>query len=291
MSTRNKWMLNLFYVPALIIFFIFVVYPFFNGIRISFTNWNGYLPQFKYVGLYNYKLIFTDKTMLQVFINTIIYGFGSTIFQNILGLAYAVFLNSKFPGRGIIRTIIYIPVMIAPLIMGYIIFFLLQYSGGALNDARSLFGLVPVNWLGAPWQSITIIVIANTLQYAGISMVIYLAGLQNIPAMYKEAAEIDGASSWAVFRFVNLPLLMPAITSSVMINLIGGLKLFDIIRALLPLSPTTGAQSLSSYLVYQYFNVQRAGYSAVIGIFTFIFILIISIIAMRYFDNREEQIL
>jgi len=291
MSHRKKWTMNFFYVPALIMFAVFVVFPFFDSIRISFTNWNGFLPDYKYVGFDNYKRFFNDKTMMSVFINTIIYGFGSTLFQNVLGLAFAVYLNGKFRGRGILRTVIYTPVMIAPLIMGYIMFFVLQYSGGSLNDIMTLFGNDRVNWLGDPSRAVTIIVIVNTLQYVGVSMVIYLAGLQNIPAMYIEAAAIDGAKPWSIFRYVTLPLLMPAITSSIVINLIGGLKLFDIIRALMPISPSSGAHSLSTYLTYQYFNVQRAGYSAVIGIFTFVFILIVSMLAMKYFDSREEQML
>jgi len=283
----KKGMINLFYVPALILFFIFVVYSFFDGIRISFTNWTGYLPNYKYVGLRNYQKFFGDRVIRQVFRNTIIYGFGSTLFQNIIGLAMAVFLNGKFRGRGIIRTVAYLPVMIAPLIMGYIMFFILQYSGGALNDIMKLLGWETVDWLARPTRTVTIILIINTLQYMGVSMVIYLAGLQNIPAMYFEAASIDGVDKWGQFRYITLPLLMPALSASVTINLIGGLKLFDIIRALTPPSPSTGAHSLSTYLTYQYFNVQQAGYSAVIGVFTFLFILLVSIMVMKYFDSRE----
>jgi len=283
----KKGIINLFYVPALILFFIFVVYPFFEGIRISFTNWTGYLPNYRYVGFRNYQRFFSDRVIRQVFINTIIYGFGSTLFQNIIGLAMAVFLNGKFRGRGIIRTVAYLPVMIAPLIMGYIMFFLLQYSGGALNDIMKLLGKETVDWLARPRRTVTIILIINTLQYMGVSMVIYLAGLQNIPSMYFEAAAIDGVDKWSRFRYITLPLLTPAVSASVTINLIGGLKLFDIIRALTPPSPSTGAHSLSTYLTYQYFNVQQAGYSAVIGVFTFLFILVVSIIVMKYFDRRE----
>lgn len=288
---KKKAYMNLFYIPALILFCVFVVYPFFEGIRISFTNWTGYLPTYKYVGFYNYAKFFQDKTVKTVFLNTIIYGFGSTIFQNILGLAFAMFLNAKFRGRGIVRTMVYLPVMIAPLIMGYIMFYLLQYSGGALNDILALFGREGVDWLAAPQRTVPIITIINTMQFVGVSMVMYLAGLQNIPSMYLEAAAIDGVGVWGRFRYITLPLLMPAITSSVMINLIGGLKLFDIIRALTPPSPSTGAHSLSTYLTYQYFNMQQAGYSAVIGVFTFLFILLVSTLCMKFFDSKEMDVL
>lgn len=288
---NKKGYMNLFYVPALILFGVFVVYPFIEGVRISFTNWTGYLPNYKYVGLYNYKKFFGDKIIRNVFSNTIVYGFGSTILQNVIGLAMAMFLNAKFRGRGIVRTVAYLPVMIAPLIMGYIMFYFFQYSGGALNDIRGLFGMEPVDWLAVPTRTVPIILMINTLQYMGVSMVIYLAGLQNIPSMYFEVASIDGVGKWGQFRYITLPLLMPAIASSVTINLIGGLKLFDVIRALTPPSPSTGAHSLSTYLTYQYFNVQQAGYSAVIGVFTFLFILLVSGVVMKYFDSKEMDVL
>ena len=291
MAYNRRWTMNFFYVPALAFFAVFVVFPFFDGIRISFTDWNGFLPHYNFVGLDNYRRLIEDRIILEVFINTIIYGFGSTLFQNLIGLGFALYLNAAFVGRGLMRTIIYVPVLIAPLIMGYVMFFLLQFRGGALNDITALFGQDPTNWLGNPTHVVLIITIINTLQYAGISMVIYLAGLQNIPAMYKEAASIDGATPWSTFRLVTLPLLRPAITSAVMINLIGGLKLFDIIRALLPASPASGGHSLSTYLTFQYFNAQRAGYSAAIGVFTLAFIFAVSMVAMRYFDRKEEQMI
>lgn len=291
MNRRNRAIINSFYIPALLLFAVFVVFPFIEGIRISFTNWNGYLPNYKYVGLSNYRKLFTDPYFPRVFLNTIIYGFGCTLLQNILGMALALFLNAEFRGRGLLRTVVYLPAMIAPLIMGYIMFYVFQYSGGALNDIMKLFGQEMVDWLAVPWRTVFIIVIINTLQYVGVAMVIYLAGLQNIPAMYFEAAEIDGVGAFSKFRYITFPLLMPAITSSVILNLIGGLKLFDIIRALTPPSPSTGAQSLSTYLTYQYFNVQKAGYSAVLGIVTFLFILIVANLCMWFFDKREAQLL
>jgi len=291
MTQRTRAIMNLFYVPALLLFAVFVVYPFFEGIRISFTNWNGYLPNYRYVGFANYRRLFTDPYFSSVFWNTILYGFGCTLLQNVLGMGLALFMDTKFRGRGVLRAVVYLPAMIAPLIMGYVMFFVFQFTGGALNDIMLLFGGERVDWLAVPGRTVTIIVIVNTLQYVGVAMVIFLAGLQNIPAMYTEAAHIDGVGSWGMFRYITFPLLMPAITSSVILNLIGGLKLFDIIRALTPPSPSTGAASLSTYLTYQYANVERAGYSAVLGFVTFVFILIVSNLTMWFFDRREAQML
>jgi len=279
--------INLFYLPVLVLFGVFVVYPFIDGIRISFTNWNGFLPTYSYVGFTNYINMTGDQWFLNVFKNTIIYGFGSTIIQQVVGLSLALFLDSKFKARGIVRTISYLPVMIAPLIMGYIIYFIVQFRGGALNDFVGLFGMDRLDWVGVPNRAVTVILIVNSLQYMGVSMVIYLAGLQNIPNMYKEAAAVDGIGPWNTFWHITLPLLAPALSASVVINLIGGLKLFDIIRALSPAAPSSGTHSLVTFLTYQYFNIEQAGYSAAIGVFTFAFILVVSIVVIKLLDRME----
>ncbi|MGL4737947.1 MAG: carbohydrate ABC transporter permease [Cellulosilyticaceae bacterium] len=293
MATISRWFrknsINLMYVPALVLFIVFVVYPFIDGIRISFTNWNGYSQSYKYVGLDNYKRLFEADFVRIAFVNTLIYGIGSTVFQNIIGLAYALFLNKPHRGRSIVRTIIYIPVMVAPLIMGYVFYFFFQFDGGALNDVMSLFGKVPVDWLATPSGGVVIITMINVLQYCGIAMILYLAGLQSIPEMYFEAAELDGAGRWAMFKHVTLPLLMPAIKSSVILNIIGGLKLFDIIMSLTSGGPGYATHSLSTLVTNAYFRMQHAGFSATIGIFTFVFIMVVSLICMKFFDKRGVE--
>ncbi|MGL6106076.1 carbohydrate ABC transporter permease [Romboutsia sp.] len=284
---NKKTTMNLFYLPAIILFLVIVIYPLIKGVMFSFTNWNGFSQTYKFVGLENYKRILTDPNVRLALFNTIIYGFGSTLFQNVLGLAYAIFLNSKFRGRGLCRTIVYLPVMIAPLIMGYIVYFLFQYNGGAFNDILIMLGKEPLDWLANGQRAVIIMTIVNTLQFVGISMVIYLAGLQNIPQMYYEAAEVDGVSPWDKFRYITLPLLIPAITSSVIVNLIGGLKLFDIIQALTAGGPGFSSHSLSTLVTHTYFRSQNAGYSVTIGLFTFAFIAIVSNLIMKYFDSKE----
>jgi len=279
--------INLFYLPVLALFGVFVVYPFFDGIRISFTNWNGFLPDYNYVGFANYQNLFTDQWVRKFLGNTILYGFGSTIIQQVVGLSLAVFLDSNFRARGLVRTISYLPVMIAALIMGYIIFFIVQFRGGALNDLVGLFGMSRFDWIATGDRTRIVILIVNSLQYMGVSMVIYLAGLQNIPNMYKEAAAVDGVGPWNAFWYITFPLLAPALSASVVINLIGGLKLFDVIVALSPDAPTGGAHSLITYLTYVYFRTEQAGYSAAIGVFTFLLILVVSIVVIKLLDKLE----
>lgn len=286
MEKRNRKM-DLFYIPALVLFLVFVIFPFCKGVYLSFTNWNGYSQNYKMVGLTNYVRMLTDNNVLIAFRNTLIYGVGSTIIQNVLGILLALFLNQRFRGRGMVRTIIYLPVMIAPLIMGYIMYFFFTFNNGAVNDILNVFGLSPVDWLENGRRAIVIMTLVNSLQFVGISMVIYLAGLQNISSMYYEAAAIDGASSSQKFFNITFPLLTPALTSSITINLIGGLKLFDIISALTSGGPGYETHSVSTLIHRLYFGGERAGYASAVGLVFFVFIMIISNIVVKFLEKRQ----
>ena len=126
--------IDILYLPALVLLTVFVIYPLISGVQISFTNWNGYSSKYKYVGLANYVKMFHDKMFYTALKNTFIYGVGSTTIQTIVGVAYALLLQKRFHGQTLTRVIVYLPAMIASLIMGYISYFLVQYNHGAINN-------------------------------------------------------------------------------------------------------------------------------------------------------------
>ena len=277
------------YLPSVLLVFLFIIYPFFDGIRISLTNWNGFSQMYDYVGFEQYKRMFEDPDTWLVVKNTLLYGIGSTILQNIIGLGYALLLNQTLKIRSLTRTIIYLPVIISPIVMGYIWYFFFAYQGGALNDIISWLGMEPVNALGNPDLNPFIIVFVNTFQFVGVAMIIYLAGLQSISKDYYEAANIDGASSWSKFKNITLPLLMPAITINIVINIIGGLKLFDVIVSLTNGGPGNASQSMSTFMYSLYFARQDAGYAATQGVLMAVIILVLSMAALIYFKRKEVE--
>jgi len=282
--------IDLLYIPALILLVVFVVYPLIYGVQLSLTNWNGYSPTYKYVGLANYQKMIHDKMFYTALKNTLIYGFGSTALQTILGILYALLLQKKIPGQTLARVIIYLPAMIASLIMGYISYFLVQYNNGAINDIVKLLGGQPVDWMASGKRAVWIIVMINVLQFVGKTMIIMIAGLQGIPDSYNEAASIDGASYPQRLRHITLPLLLPAITTSVVLNLIGGLKLFGIILATTSGGPGYSTHSLSTLINYLYFQNQNAGYSAAVGMFMFLFIMVISTFIRRVLERKVADL-
>lgn len=287
LSSKNS--LNLFYIPALILFAVFTIYPLLLGVQLSFTDWDGYTSARDFTGISNYVRLLSDTYFQKVLVNTLIYGFGCTFFQQILGLALALVLNSKLKGKSVARAIIYLPVLISPVIMGTMYYLLLQYNNGALNDIVVLLGGSRIAWLSDSRNAIGIIVFINTFQFVGISMILYLTGLQNIPVMYYEAAEIDGSSNWQRFRYITMPLLYPAVVTSVTLNLIGGLKLFDIIVVLTNGGPGYSTNSISTYIGITYFDAQSAGYASSMGVVLFLMIMVVTIVLNQFFKQREVQ--
>jgi raffinose/stachyose/melibiose transport system permease protein len=278
---------NVFYIPALILFGVFVVYPFLDGVRIAFTNWNGYSRSYSYVGLRNLARLFSDRNVRLAFGNSLIYGFGSTILQQILGLSAAVLLDKKFPGRTVARTILYLPVLVPAVTMGYMWVQLLRLDGG-VNDLVQVLGGHRVLWLSDRALAVGAVVAVNTLQYMGISMVIYLAGMQAIPSVYYEAAQLDGAGPWEQFRGITIPLLYPAFATSITLNLIGGLKLFDLVWALTSGGPGYTTHSLATLIYSSYFESQLAGFASANGIM--LFATILAITAMLQAGLRRTEV-
>ena len=281
--------LSLLCVPALVLMIAFVLFPLLQGIQISLTNWNGYSQKYRYVGLENYKRLFSDDMFYTAFKNTLIYGFGSAAIQTILGLAYALLLQKNFFGRDFTRTVIYIPVMVSSLISGYIWYFMVQYDRGALNDVMLLLGFEKIDWMADGFRAVVIITLINGINYVGKTMIIFTAGLNAISTDYYEAAALDGAGKWALFKYVTVPQLLPAFTTNIILNLIGGLKLYGLIISLSGGGPGYASHSLQTLINHMYFSNQNAGYAAAIGVITFIFIMFVSIVVKGSIEKRAGE--
>ena len=286
---KRKWIYLSLTIPALALIILFIAAPLVNAVRISFFKWNGYSQNMRWYGLKNFVNLFTDNLFWRATLNTMIYGFGSTFFQNICGLAAALFLNNKFKGRNGVRVILYMPIMISAFIMGQILYYFVQAEGGVFNELLGIIGISPIYWMKTGLSSTLMIMLANSWQYMGLCMIIYLAGLQNIPSMYKEAARLDGAGKMKEFIYVTLPLLIPSITTAVVTNLIGGFKLFDAIVAMSNGGPNRKSMSLSFYISQLYFNDEKAGYASAVGIMTFFIIMIIALPVNAYLRKKEVE--
>lgn len=279
--------INLLYLPAVALFALFMFYPLVNGFLLSLTNWNGFSPGRSFVGGANYARLLTDDVFRTALTNTFVYGFGSTLLQQVFGLGLALALDRKIRGRNMARAIIYLPVLVSPVVMGTMYYLLFSYNNGGFNNIVLALGGERVAWLSNSGTAILIIVLVNSAQFVGISMVIYLAGLQSIPTEYYEAARIDGAGATQQFTNVTVPLLQPAFATSIVLNLIGGLKLFDVIEVLTGGGPGYSTQSVSTLISTAYFDNQSAGYASAMGVVLFLVIAVFTLI-LNFLLNRRR---
>lgn len=284
LSTRR---INLFYIPALLLFATFTLYPLFNGVILSLSNWNGYSPLRSFVGGANYARLINDEIFHTSLGNTFIYGFGSTAIQQVVGLSLALVLDRAIRGRNLARAIVYLPVLVSPVVMGTMYYLFFSYNYGGLNDFVIALGGERVAWLSDSGTAVVIIVLVNSAQFVGISMIIYLAGLQSIPIEYYEASRIDGANAWQQFKSITIPLLQPAFATSIVLNLIGGLKLFDVIQVLTGGGPGYSTNSVSTLISTAYFDNQSAGYASAMGIVLFAIIALFTLI-LNFMLNRRR---
>ncbi len=268
-------------LPALLLFSAFFVCPLLMGIGMSLTDWDG-MGQANFIGFKNFINFFSDARAMHDIRTTITFAVGSAALLNLVGLGYALLMNSDFRGKSVARVIIYLPAIISPLIMGYIWYFLLQPGRGYLHYAFTQLGLPDLigNWLSTYPSAMTVLVLVNVWQFSGMTMIIYLAGLQSIDTDVLEAATIDGASPWKRFIHVTLPLLMPAIRINVVTNIIGSLSVFDVIMALTEGGPGYSTESLSIYIMRMCYG-SRTGYSTAVALILFFIILIPVLISMR----------
>ncbi len=274
--------------PAILLYSIFFVYPLLKGIGMSLTDWDG-MRTANFVGLSNFTRFFQDNRAMGDIRTTLIFAAGSAVFLNLVGLGYALLMERPFHGRSAARVIIYLPAIISPLIMGYIWYFLLQPGRGFLYHAAEQLGKTFFlgKWMNSYPTTMTVLIFVNVWQYAGMTMIIYLAGLKNISTDILEAAIVDGAGTWQRFTRVTLPLLMPAIRINVVTNIIGSLSVFDVIMSLTEGGPGYATESLSIYIMRMCYG-SRTGYSTAVAMILF-FIILIPVLISLYLTKEKSD--
>lgn len=248
-SSRAPWW---FLLPALTVYAFVVLVPSVRGSVLAFTDWNGLNPTWEWVGMDNFARIWETEVARDAVVRTIVIAVSITVVQNAIGLLLALGVNTKIKSRNVLRVFLFAPAVLTPLVVAYLWRNLLAPTGAvnALLDAVGL-GSLQRAWLGDSATAMWMIVGIVVWQFAGYSMVIFLAGLQSIPEEIYEAAALDGARSVRRFVSIELPLLAPAITINLMLSIIGGIKLFDQVYATTGGGPANSTETLST-LIYRY---------------------------------------
>lgn len=278
-----------FVLPAAALYLFAVLVPSLRGTLFAFTDWDGVTPNPSGVGLTQFAKIPSDPNAVIAVRNTLLVAFTVMVVQNAIGLLIALGVNSRIKSRNVLRVLIFAPVVITSIAVGFLWKNLLAPEG-AVNQALGAIGLEGLrqNWLGDPKVAIWAIMIVMIWQGTGYSMVIFLAGLQGIPDEVLEASAIDGAGSLSRFWYVVRPMLAPAITINLMLSLIGGLKVFDQVWVMTQGGPGGATNTMSTLIYTNAFQLGRFGYGAALAAVLTVFVAIASAIQYWLLARQES---
>lgn len=281
----------LFITPMLLLFAIFIVYPIIYNIRISFFEWNGISKTKVFVGLDNYRALLKDPIMWTVMKNFLAFAFSTIIIQAVLGLFFANLLRRKLKCANLYRTLIYLPIVATPTIVGNIFSKILESNRGYLNEFLRFLHLEELchSWLAEPNMALICIIVINIWQWTGYSMLVYYAGMLNISDDVYEAAKIDGAGSVNQFLCITLPLLRGTHYTVFIMGMIGSLKTFDIPYVLTRGGPNHATEFFSTYINTQSFSLYQQGMSAAIVVVMFVIAMVITAIQLSMYYNNDKD--
>jgi len=253
----------------------------------AFTNWTG-LGDWEFIGLDNFVRIFNDPQLLGAVWNTLFLAFASVILTNVIGLLFALAINRMLKTRYILRTLLFMPVVLSPLAVAYVWKFIYQFNG-PLNGLLGALGLEEFQkvWLADPTWSIWAILITVVWQQTGFTMVIYLAGLASVPVEVEEAAALDGAGIWGRFWNVTVPAIRPSIAIATTLGIIQGLRIFDQILALTGGGPAGATETLATEIYKQAFSLGQFGFGSALALVLTVIILAFAILQQYVTRDRD----
>jgi multiple sugar transport system permease protein len=278
----------LFVLPHLLFFLVFLAGPVVFGVWISFHDWEILAPEKPFAGLANYQDLLADPLFFRTVQNTLTFTVLTVLAESVLGLALALLVNQRFPGRLAVRVIFFAPRVLSVATAGIILQWLMNRDWGFINYLLWLIGLPRVNWLGDPVLVLPSLAGATVWWVVGFAMIIYLAGLQNIPEEYYEAAKIDGAGRWQQFRHITLPLLRPTTLFILVTAFIGHMQVFGQIYLMTQGGPYYASMSVVFYLYDNGFRYFRMGYAAAMAVVLAAIIMIVTVVQFRLLGRRVE---
>ena len=289
-AKRNRFRRNvlpyLVVSPYLVHLGLFVLFPVIFSIVLTFHKWNIISPM-EYVGLDNFARLFQDRLFWRALLNTLFFLVIHIPLQIVIALALAYFLNQKLFARGFFRASFFMPVVISGVVVTILWQQLYGLETGLINRILISLGLGRVEWL-TNWRiAMAAIALMATWKNVGLYVILFLVGLQTVPKSYYEAAEIEGASSWQQFRYITLPAINPTIFMVVILSTIGGFSLFIEPYIMTDGGPLNSTLSAVLYIYKQAFEYYHMGYSATLGLF-FALLIMLVVVVQKYAIEAEE---
>ncbi|MFM9328088.1 carbohydrate ABC transporter permease [Paenibacillus mesotrionivorans] len=278
LRTRDNWYGYLFISPIVLGFAAFMLVPIIWALYMSFTN-ESLMGGSAWIGLDNYTRAFGDDPLFWTsMFNTLYFSAGLIPLNLALALGLALLLNRKIPGIGIFRTAIFTPVITSVVVWAIVWKYIFATDAGLINQLLKLAGVTGPAWLYDFDLAMPVVIVVSVLKNVGLNMVIFLAALQDVPAMYYEAARIDGASRMRTFRSITLPMISPSLFLALVLTLIGSLKVFAQIQVMTDGGPGTSTHVLVYYIYKQAFKNFEFGYASSIAFILFFLVLALTLV-------------
>jgi len=280
----------LFIIPFLVLYITFTFFPILRGFWISLHNWDVIGTNIQWVGLRNYEILLQDKLFWSSLENTLLFAVLAGPGLVTVGLALALMLNQKVRGIGVFRTIFYMPNILSVTVVG-LVFARVFAPGdrGFVNAMLTSIDVTPVSWLLDADMAMPTVAITKVWWSVGFNMLIFLAGLQDIPQELYDAAKVDGGGPWALFRHVTLPGLRRPMLFVVVLQVIASVQVFPLIDVLTGGGPAGSTRPLVMYLFERSFDYWQLGYGSAIAFVLFVFLFSISIFQIWFFNRGEEM--
>jgi raffinose/stachyose/melibiose transport system permease protein len=271
--------------PAVILFSVMMLVPLALSVYLSFTDWNGYSPNPNRVGTANYVRLFKDPDVISAGWVTAIIVVVGTIGCNVLGLGYAVLIAKPTRSNRFFRMVFFYPHVISALIIGFLWSAILS-SGGAINSVLEAAGHSGLPFLAQPRWALICLIFVVLWSTFGVSLVLYVAGLQTIPESLIEAARIDGAGPWTLFRRITLPMLAPIVTVNVTLILVSLIRMYDLVLSLTGGGPAGKTQTVAYLVLGKSFQRDELGYGSAQSV---VLIVVTAVIAICFTILRRRS--
>lgn len=278
----------IFTLPAILFFLCFIFIPVFSTFLLSLTEWKGFnLANIKFTGLKNFANLFKDRVFFISLKNTFLFVILTTIVLNILGFIGATIIDTGIRATRLFKNLIFLPVLLSPIIIG-IMWSRMLDAFGVINQILSSLHIIktPILFLGDQKVALYTVIGATIWQYTGYDMLLYYAGLQGVPEELVEAATIDGANKATIKLKIVIPVLSPVIAVTMLLNMVGGFKVFDIVYIMTAGGPNNSSHVFATYLFQQAFRFNKMGYASVIAIVIIFFSFIAAVVRLRI--GREK---
>ena len=286
---RRNWTAYLFLSPGLILFSIFTVFALAFSFYLTFHEWNIIEPDKPFVGLQNYRDMIDDESFRRSVINTVYFTSATVPLTMLVGLSIALLLNRPIRARGLFRTLYFLPVVTPFVVVSIIWKWLYNSQYGLFNYYLLKARLIdePLGWLSDQNLAMPAVILMSVWSGVGFSMVVYLAGLQSVPAELYEAADVDGASAFSKLRYITVPLLRPTTLFLLVIGVIGSFQIFTQIFVMTSGGPVERTTTMVYYIYQSAFKFYQMGYASTLAWALTVMLLGFTILQVRLYRQAD----